>query len=1753
MSMYQNIAELFWARAEQDPTQLALETLEHPQSQSQRFTREELVQRVAPLAAGLASRGLGGQRVLIALASSGDAVQLLHACLAAGVTAVPYYPPPQDWAGDATSVENLIRVALHSGASAVVTDEPAVPGLARLLSVLGVAVLRTADLLQESAGTDFSPRASEGPAYIAYTSGSTGTPRGVPVTHGVLLTALAATQRATGTPDGSACVSWLPFPHDMGLVAHVFLSVYVGGHVSLLPTKLVVADPALWLVTIARQTRPVLSAAPPSALRQCVLQGAELKRRLQEQALDLGGWRVAMLSGERVAPEVLQDFTEMFRDAQFSQDALTTVYGLTEAHLVSCERPADPGRQYDADTLAPGKRAQVATSGGEPMVRLTSCGSPLSDTRLYIVDVEGDVEMPQGYVGEVCVQGPTVIDSYWREPAPLWSPTHHGNGAAALRTGDLGFLDEAGSLVVCGRAKDMGIVRGRNLYFMDVEEVARRVLHPFGVEAVIAATDPLASEERLYVAYELPQSSAGSAEDAARRVAQVVTEGFGATPDIVTCLPGQLPRTTTGKLLRRELVRQLRDGQLSHEDTARATQVERGAFRLLDVSLSESERDSVYYAYIRHCLDALVKNLPPILPPDQSLAGLGLDSLRRLQLLSQLEWAAGSTLRVKDMTVGALTRAVAAAVSGSQVLELPVVVGDARARFEPFALTELQQAYLFGRSDQFELGGVAAHAYIEIESGLDVGRLQWSWQRLIERHDMLRAVMVGNRQQRVLPEVPQYEFETIDVRTLPAPEQARVLDEVRARLSHEVRDAERWPLFDIRVTVLDEDVVRLHLSLDLLLFDVWSVRILLREWEEIYRNPDRERLALDLTFRDYVTALESLPQSGLYSQARDYWTARLAALPEAPQLPLVKAPAEVAAPRFVRRSARLSSRQWREVKRRAAAAGLTPSSVVLGAYSRVLGAWSGQQQFLVNVTLFNRLPLHEAVNDIVGDFTSVNLLAVDLAEVSGHAAVSEKIQQRLWDDLEHRYYGGIEVLRDLGRLRGVGAALAPVVFTSALGQGGEDDDLPMHWLGQEVTSVSQTPQVWLDHQVMEQDGDLLLNWDAVEELFPPAVLDDMFEVYQSYLRALADDDALWTHDTFSWPTQTQLASRRAANETAVDIPPSTLDGLFYEAAGKHPERVAVRDDLEAVTYAELAGRVEAVAADLLGRQVAGRLVGIAIPKSVDQIVAVLAVLTAGAAYLPIDPTLPALRQDVLAESGELDLVLISRRWEGRTDWVPGVACLVVDEYQQPGEPLPPAKHTPEALAYVLFTSGSTGTPKGVMISHDAAVNTIVSINRLLDISADDCVLGISALSFDLSVYDLFGLLSRGGQLVLPGPDDLREPRRWLELVRKHRVTVWNSVPALMAMLAEQAISDEVDDLPFRAVMLSGDWIPVHLPALVKQVAPQTAIYSLGGATEAAIWSIYHPVSHVSPDWDSIPYGTPLPNQELHVLDADLKHAPDWVTGHLYIGGVGLAQGYWKDPDKTAASFIRHPSTGKRLYRTGDLGRYRPGGVIEFLGRADTQVKINGYRIELGEIEAALASAPGVRQAVATTLGERPHQTLGAFILPHETTGSGLQQANSAPAEAGGGAPGATVVDPLARLEVKLQRPALRRDLGDVAVMLDRAMPTTARHSSRNFTSAAVDIRDLGRLLSTLHRQEDGVLGKYQYGSAGHTYGVQAYVHARNSGVDGLPPGLYYYHPDLHALCPTAAAVAPELIWRPACQGAALISSSAVLLAPLFRL
>ena len=947
---------------------------------------------------------------------------------------------------------------------------------------------------------------------------------------------------------------------------------------------------------------------------------------------------------------------------------------------------------------------------------------------------------------------------------------------------------------------------------------------------------------------------------------------------------------------------------------------------------------------------------------------IGGDSLVATKLISEVQEVFNCKLSIGIIFENPTIKALAKIIEQTEQEQRNIleIQPDVENRYEPFPLTDVQYAYWIGRSGLYSLGNVATHCYFELDAEhLDIQYAEKAWNMLIRRHGMMRVIIQPDGLQRILEHVPDYQIKIQDVRELDEVGKAKALSRKREDMSHQVIDTEKWPLFDVEITELTNEKQRIHISFDNIIFDGWSMFHILNEWAEIYKSHHTEE-AIGLSFRDYVIGLEKIKKTSAYEEDKKYWEKRMKHLSPAPDFPLAKTEKQIMEQHFYRRSDKLSPKEWNVLKKTAREMGVTPSVFLISAYAETIRLWSNNKDFTLNLTQFDRKQLHPEVNMLVGDFTTLTLLETRDKEGKNFEERTKSIQCQLTADLEHSTYNAVEVERELKKNQeNSQEAIMPVVFTSGLGVEQWNEG---KWLGKLHYNISQTPQVWLDHQVVEMDGSLCLFWDSIDELFYPGMLDEMFRTYTGLLRGIAKKPMLVKERVNSLVSAEISETRHYANETMKTFDEKTLDEMFWEMAKKWPDREALVTENRRMTYREVREEALYISEQLRNEGVKkGEIVGVLMEKGWEQIVAVYGILFAGAAYLPLDIHNPQERLEKILNDSNTRVVLVKNRTiNTRNGWlekkkyisVSGEKCSYIVKKE---------KNKPENLAYVIYTSGSTGKPKGVMITHHSAANTIVDINSRNQVSEKDVALGISNLHFDLSVYDVFGILGAGGKIVLPSPDRAKDPAHWIELLNKEGVTIWNSVPAFVEMLVEYEEYRKLGiNQKLRLILMSGDWIPVALPDRVRGILRTVKMEALGGATEASIWSNCYEIPDVIPEnWKSIPYGKPLANQKYYILDQNMENCPNWVPGNLYIAGEGIALGYLNDEEKTKEKFIIWEKTGEKLYSTGDMGRYWSDGNIEFLGRVDNQIKINGYRVEIGEIENALYATSLVKKCMVS--------------------------------------------------------------------------------------------------------------------------------------------------------------------------------------------
>lgn len=1619
----------------------------------------------------------------ICLARSCDMVISILAILKAGGAYVPLDPDYP--AARLSYIINNAKLDTILTSEAFLASTPIMGNQAVCLDAPAIQTQLAQALVSNLAVSDLGITSSN-LAYVIYTSGSTGQPKGVMVEHNALANRIHWMDKAYDLSKDDKVLQKTPFSFDVSVWEFIW-PLTVGA-------QLVLAKPEghkdpNYLAELIQQAQITHLHFVPSMLSIMLT----LNENDQGYLADCNSLKQVFCSGEALSVQQVKGFQNVLPDTE-----LHNLYGPTEAAIdVS---------YWDCQQLQ-----QL------PDVTTVPIGRAIANIQLLILDEHLQL-VPAGVAGELHISGVGLARGYLNQVAltadkfilnPFYDDANPNSSERLYKTGDLARWitdvdNQQGNIEFLGRIDHQVKIRGFRIELGEIEHALCQL--DSVASAVVLATHNAIGDSQL-VGFVVAENQQALVIDNLRiKLAEQLPEYM---------VPAQLqqiaeiPLTSNGK-------------------------VDRKALLAIDVS----DIQQTYVAPTSEMEVLLCDIWQDVLGVERvgitdNFFELGGHSLLAVKLSTEIQRVLDKPLSLKQLlgqpSVEQQAKYLLQASNENTSIQ-PLMV-DMNNRYESFPLTAIQEAYWLGRKGDFELGNVGAHIYTEIPLlNFDGDKFQEVINRLIQRHDMLRMVITPDGQQQILAKVPEFQVKTYDLRTAEQLVTEQHLTQLRDELSHQLFTGEQWPLFDIRVSVMANEKVMVHYSMDALVVDASSSLLLSREFLELYQQPTKDLPKLELGFRDYVLAEQDLRASELYKKDSQYWLSRLDTLPAKPDLPLALEPSKIAQPIFERREHQLSKAQWHKLQQIAKQHQVTPTVLFLGALGQVLNRWCQQPHFTLNLTLFNRIPFHSQVDDILGDFTTLTLLEMDYRNSTlKFNEQLKQLQTQLWSDLEHRYFGGLDMQRALAAHTGQTVSY-PVVVTSTLGLEQVSDDIVANVIDQQADAyaISQTSQVWLDIQVTETKGVLDYKWDSVQGLFPEAMLDDMFESMKAFLALLIDDESVWLANAQPALPVKQLALMSTVNQTQSELSVLANDlshiGLHQGILNQivlQQHKVAVRTTDKVLSYQELGLRSELLARQLVaGGATANELIAVVMEKGWQQVVAVLAILRAGAAYLPIDAHMPQQRIELLIASGKAKQVITTAQFN---EQIPAEVLRYVitddisDEINQQTLPVLPNNIKSSDLAYVIFTSGSTGQPKGVMIDHQGALNTVCDINQRYQVTAQDTMFGLSNLNFDLSVYDIFGVLGAGATLVLPTTAEHRDPSAWLRYFESDHdhITLWNTVPALMQILVEHCQLNKASlvksALDLRLVLMSGDWIPTDLPQGIKEIAPNAELISLGGATEASIWSIYYPIVDVDKTWTSIPYGKALANQQFYVLQHDLTSAPIWVTGDLYIGGIGLSLGYWQDREKTDASFIKHPTTGERLYRTGDRGRLLPDGNIEFMGREDFQVKVQGYRIELGEIEAQLKSHSEINEALVTTYQVNRSNQLVAYVTGHQSAQEQIEK------EA-------------AKTQFKLANKGVRQT---VTAGID--LPTIQNNDCLNLSApeyvytdyqqSTISITSLGYLLTSFYRKqfEGQLLPKAYYPSAGTLYPVQVYLYIAEQKVttatnnEFIAAGYYYYQPLTHQL------------------------------------
>ncbi|HWU86520.1 MAG TPA: amino acid adenylation domain-containing protein, partial [Kofleriaceae bacterium] len=1587
-----NLVELLEQRAAERSQGTGFTFLVDGERQEAHLSFGDLHRNACAIAALLQSKVPAGARVVLLYPPGLDYISAFFGCLYGGFVAVPAYPPNP--ARLARTLPRLQAIVSDAEAEIVLTTSAIrsmTSALAALAPDLGTKTWLATDALgpELEAAWERPAIAPDTLAFLQYTSGSTGSPKGVMLTHRNLIANQEMISAVFGLSSRSTGVGWLPLYHDMGLIGNVLQPIYGGFRCILMSPLHFLARPTRWLEAISRYGGTA-SGGPNFAYDLCVRKIAHEEREL----LDLRTWEVAFTGAEPVRAETLDLFARTFAGCGFSRKAFLPCFGLAEASLlVSGKSTAGEVqvRRLDPRALEEGRAAPAAPSS--PARSLVGAGPAAPGTRVVIVDPVTHRPQANGQVGEVWISGPHVAIGYWADrektEATFGAQLADEPGARFLRSGDLAFLEDD-EVYICGRLKDLIILRGRNYYPQDLEHTAEHAHGSLRRGCSAAFPVDVDGEEHLVVAVEVEPGSQSAADEIFAAIRRDIAASFEVHVHAIALLAaGSIPKTSSGKIQRRACRDMFLRGSL---DVVRATRDAEGPELETDGALGdvrrapEAQRLALVEDFVRTELARALRVRPAHVDMAAAVSGLGLDSLMAVEISHRVTKVLGVALPVAALLgdgsaseLAVTIHAMLAASPEGEAASSPVASPAERAPLaaDVFPVSVGQRSMWFLQQLEPDSAAYNLATALRLAGDFSPALLERALRQLIARHPALHTTYaeVDERpMQQLRPElIEAFALDVVDASTW---SDAELDAHLRAEAARPF-DLAAGPL--LRASLFTRSAVDATLVLVAhhIATDLWSIVVLLGELRSAYPalRAGRDvaaRVAAGASYREFVEwQRDYLATRGEADAA--YWQAQIAGTSPL-ELPCDHRRPVIQSARGAAYRTRIEPALVAGITELARREGVTPFVILLAAFEVLLARWSGQSSFVVGTPVVGRPAAPFA--RVVGYFVNSLPLRADLSGAPGVRELLQRVRSTVLGALEHQHYPFMLTVQHSALPRDPSRSpVFQVMFVLERAFLEQEADTMMLVLGAADAPASfggfelwphplpYTPAPYdLTLRIAQAGAEMAASFEYNADLFERETIERMAAQLAVVLRGLVAGPTDQVTDLLRDDERRRIL--HDWNDTAVAYPDARgLHELFEAQVERTPSAVAVRFGETAMSYAALSERSNQIAHHLIGLGIGrGARVAVSLPRSPELLASLLGVLKTGAAYLPLDPSYPRARVAFLLEDAA-PAVLITER----LDAVIPPGTLVVRPAAIAGAAGRLAiEVAPEDPAYLMYTSGSSGQPKAAIISHAALGNYLRWCVEAYDVARGTGAVVSTSVAFDATVTTLFPPLLVGRAVVMvpeDGDGHGDEVAALAALIASGEpLGPLKLTPAHIDMLRGSGVAPRPGQV--HAIVVGGEQLLGEHVAWCRAAAPEARIFNEYGPTETTVGcSVYEvppgPVPAV------VPIGRPIANTRLYVLDAHLAPAPVGVTGELYIGGAGLAQGYHARPALTAERFVDDPFSpvqGTRMYRTGDLAVYLPDGNLRFLGRSDHQVKIRGFRIELAEIEQALMELPTVGAA-----------------------------------------------------------------------------------------------------------------------------------------------------------------------------------------------
>ena len=1450
--------------------------------------------------------------------------------------------------------------------------------------------------LMESKGSGVVYNSSrEDIAFIQFSSGSTGDPKGVVLTHHNLLTNIDAIISGMAVTSEESSLSWMPLTHDMGLIGFHLSPMAAGVNQYIMLTSLFIRHPVLWLKK-ANEHRINHLSSPNFGFKYFL----EFYKPEIAEDWDLSCVRLIINGAEPISVDLCKRFLDKMKDHGLKSNVMFNVFGMAEASLAVTFPPLNEeiaSIKLEREFLFVGDSIkEVNDSCHTNWVEFADLGYPVKGCSVRICDDEG-VVLGENKVGNIEIQGENVTSGYYNNPEATLNAIRADGW---LSTGDLGFVKN-GRLIVTGRAKDVIFVNGQNYYAHDIERVCEQVE---GIElgrVVACGVFNTASQKDDIIILVLFKKKLTHFVELAVSLKNHIYSKMRL--EVAHIIPVKdIPKTTSGKIQRYKMAERYEKGE--YDLAIKELEVllyEQQALKVTDAPEGATEEELA-----RICQEVLHINA---IGRNDNIFEQGGDSLKATILASKIHKHFGKEINLEDVYSYQTIRELAEFIDRSEKREY---ISIPTVKMNTYYTVSPAQKRVYAL-DKIEGAGTSYNipAAMMIEGALDVQRVEEVFKAIINRHETLRTsfeVIDGQPVQRVHEQV-DFSMEMLYIDELEDSEQniKRKIDEL-ARKFIRPFDLSKAPL--IRVGLIRVSDMKHVLMVDMhhIISDGTSMGIMVKEFDSLFRGVQLQELSVQ--YKDYAQWKQDSLMKGSLKEAEEYWLSKFSGEIHVLSMPLDFQRNAVRSFEGDRIRFGIDKHLKHRLKKLAASRGVSLYTLLLAAYNVLLSKYSGQDDIIVGSPVAGRN--HPDLENLIGMFVNtVPLRSFPTADKT-FSYFAEEVGKEALKAFENQDYQldwlleKLNIKRDMSR--------NPLFDTMFVLQNMEIPEFTMDGLkftDYEITNRAAKFDITLE-ALEKQDG-IQFSLEYCPALFKTETMERFASHFENILKQVVENPEI---EIASMELMTKEEKNQIVlhfNDTKCKYPrEKTLSRVFEEQVERTPDNVAVIFENEKLTYSELNRRANSLARVLREHGVKGdSIVAIMLERSIEMMVGILAVLKAGGAYLPISPDYPDERVRFMLEDSGANILLTKSNVDLTKSSVPLTKDNVVlakdneilargntnDIGLEDGENDPSGLTvldlddevlytgessnldeiiTSKNLAYVIYTSGSTGKPKGAMIEHYSVINRINWMHKKYPIGEQDVILQKTPYTFDVSVWELFWWFFAGAKVCFLIPGGEKDPGAITEGIEKNKVTTMHFVPSMLNMFLEY-MEDEKNlnsISSLRQVFASGEALGTKQVQRFNNQAGQkfgTKLINLYGPTEATVDVSYYDCPSTG-EIELVPIGKPIDNIKLYIVDKNNNLQLVGIPGELCIAGDGLARGYLNRPELTKEKFVPNPFDDEdnlthlnRMYRTGDLARWLPDGNIEYLGRLDHQVKIRGFRIELGEIEEELLKHESIKEVVVT--------------------------------------------------------------------------------------------------------------------------------------------------------------------------------------------